>query len=276
MGPKKNPADTELALSALRTPARILKIIQILAKSQDEGRSLSKISQVLGAPKTSTFSLLRALSQEGYIKLNGSLYTLGNSAFSLATLINSAQAQSVDLVQLPHLASPFIKQLAIETGETVFISSLTPQKDEAVYIARAESDNPIRFMAAIGEKRPLYSSSGGRALLAFMPLAQQEEYIRNFKAKTTARKTIINKKTLRDMIKDIQATGIGRTSDDVHVGVSAYATPIFGRNGDAVAALIIAAPTERSEPQKGTIIKLLSQCAEELSLIMGYKKPAVS
>jgi len=253
----------------LRSPARILKIMQILAKDQDTGQNLTRISAMLGAPKTSIFSLLRALCQEGYVRLSGSQYYLGNAAFSLATLINSAKARSVDLAELPELALPFIRQLADEVGETVFISSLTPDRNEAVYIARAESKHPIRFMASIGERRPLYSSSGGRALLAFMPPEQQEEYLRHFKSTTTARNTIIDERVLRAMIEDIRDTGIATTSDDTHIGVSAFATPIFASEGVAVAALIVAAPSERSKPKREAIIKSLMACARDLSTVMG-------
>lgn len=255
----------------LRSPARILKIIQILAKHQDAGQNLSKISTMLGAPKTSTFSLLRALCQEGYVRLSGSQYHLGNAAFSLAALINTAQARPVGLTDLPELALPFIRQLAEDVGETVFISSLTPDRNEAVYIARAESNHPIRFMAAIGEKRPLYSSSGGRALLAFMPKEQQEEYLKNFKPTTTARNTVIDRKALRAMISSIRDSGIATTSDDTHIGVSAYATPILAAAGLPIAALIVAAPSGRSEPKQKTIIRSLTACAKELSMVMGYK-----
>jgi len=260
--------------SRLRSPARILKILQILAESRDEGRNLSKISLALGAPKTSTFSLLRALCQEGYVQLHGAQYRLGEAAFSLATLISSARERAVDLEMLPELAQPFIRQLADASGETVFISTLVPSKTEAVYIARAESAHPIRFMASLGETRPLYSSSGGRALLAFMPADQREAYIRQFKPMTTARNTVIDRTALRAMVEEIRASGIATTSNDTHVGVSAYATPIFARDGQAAAALIIAAPSERSEPKRQTLITLLRECARELSLVMGHK-PAV-
>ncbi|WP_164878314.1 IclR family transcriptional regulator [Pollutimonas thiosulfatoxidans] len=248
-----------------------MKIIQILAKHQDTGQNLSKISAMLSAPKTSTFSLLRALCQEGYVRLAGSQYHLGNSAFSLAALINSAQAKSVDLTELPDLAMPFIRQLADDVGETVFISSLTPDQNEAIYIARAESKHPIRFMASIGERRPLYSSSGGRALLAFMPKEQREAYLKSFKPTTTATGTVIDRQALRSMIETIQESGIATTSDDTHVGVSAYATPILVSPGVPVAALIVAAPTERSKPKQSSIIRSLTACAKELSLVMGYK-----
>jgi DNA-binding IclR family transcriptional regulator len=271
MDSSSRAADNDAATqSKLRSPARILNIIRILAESLDRGKNLSKISALLGAPKTSTFSLLRALCDEGYVQVKGTKYFLGDTAYSLASLIQAAQRKSIDLDQLPQVAEPFIRRLATETGETVFISALVDTKDEAVYIARAESNHPIRFMAEIGERRPLYSSSGGRALLAFMPTELQEAYLKSFKPRRTARNRVIDKRTLREMIHDIQATKIATTSDDIHVGVSAYSTPIFSSTGEAVAALIVAAPTERSEPKRDTIISLLGTCAAQLSSLLGH------
>ncbi len=259
----------------LRSPARLLKILQILAQSP-EGRHLSGISLALGAPKTSTFSLIKALCHEGYVRMKGSTYFLDDAAFALATMINAAQRGTVDLDELPDLAAPFIRQLAERSGETVFISTLTDDRQEAVYIARAESRHPIRFMAQIGERRPLYSSSGGRALLAYMPEPEQQAYLKAFKPRKTARESIIDRKALAAMIAETRRRRIATTSNDTHVGVSAWATPIFSRHGDAVAALIIAAPSERSEPKGGLIIEQLLSSARELSLVMGCKAPPAS
>jgi len=271
MKPAAEPTDDEGRSSRLRSPARLLKILHLLAASPGKGWTLSRISLALGAPKTSTFSLLRALCQEGYVRVQGANYHLGDASFALGALIGAAGSAVTDIAHLPELAAPFLRQLAEQSGETVFISALAPERTEAIYIARAESRHPIRFMAQVGERRPLHSSSGGRALLAFLPQAEQDAYLEAFTPKHTARDTLIDESLLRSMIHDILETGIATTSDDTHIGVSAWATPIFGRHGEAVAALIIAAPSERSRPKGAVIVAQLRACGQELSLLMGHR-----
>ncbi len=280
-GPVARPSDAAAAprerqedehgAARLRSPARLLKILHLLAAAEGEGWTLSRISLALAAPKTSTYSLLRALCQEGYVRMDGARYHLGDASFALGSLIGAARNEHADLAHLPELAAPFLRRLAEQSGETVFISTLAPERTEAVYIARAESRHPIRFMAEVGERRPLYSSSGGRALLAFMPQAEQDAYLRSFVPQRSARDTLIDRRLLGDMIRDIRATGIATTSDDTHIGVSAWATPLFSGHGEAVAALIIAAPSERSQPKGALIIEMLRDCGCELSLLMGHR-----
>ena len=270
-GATRDRARGEVGGARLRSPARLLRILHLLATAQGGGWTLSRISLALDAPKTSTYSLLRALCQEGYVRIDAARYHLGDASFALGSLIGAARNEHAGLAQLPDLAAPFLRRLAEQSGETVFISTLTPERTEAVYIARAESRHPIRFMAQVGERRPLYSSSGGRALLAFMPQYEQQAYLGSFRPQRSARDTLIDRRLLGEMIREIRATGIATTADDTHIGVSAWATPLFSRQGEAVAALIIAAPSERSRPKGAVIIEMLRRCSRELSLLMGHR-----
>ncbi|MES2535724.1 MAG: IclR family transcriptional regulator [Pseudomonadota bacterium] len=250
-----------------RSPARSLGILQLLAR-QPAGQTLSELSVALEAPKTSVLSLLRALHQTGYVKLDGMRYQLGDEARVLGTLI-AAQTRFPEVSQLPQIAQPFLRLLAERSGETVFVSCLTDDQLEAVYVARAESNHPIRFMASIGERRPLYSSAGGRALLAFMPAADQAHYIKRLKPVAFTKKTVVDKRAIRDMLVEIRRTGFSMTCDDTHLGVAAFATPIYAHGGHVVAALVIAAPTERLQPKGEQLKRLLGECAATLSLAMG-------
>jgi hypothetical protein len=165
------------------------------------------------APKTSVLSLLRALVQIGYVRSEGMRYQLGDEARVLGTLI-AAQSRFPDTSQLPQIAQPFLRLLAERSGETVFVSSLTEDRQESFYVARAESNHSIRSMAEIGERRPLYSSSGGRALLAYMPEVESAQYINRMKPVKLANKSVIDKKVMREMIVEIRRTGIAMTCDD--------------------------------------------------------------
>ncbi len=250
-----------------RSPARSLGILQLLAR-QPDGRTLSELSVALDAPKTSVLSLLRALVQIGYVRSEGMRYQLGDQARVLGTLI-AAQTRFPDASQLPQIAQPFLRLLAERSGETVFVSSLTEDRLEGFYLARAESNHPIRFMAEIGERRPLYSSSGGRALLAYMPETESAQYIDRMKPVKLANQTIIDKKVMRDMIIEIRRTGIAMTCDDTHIGVSAFAAPIYAHGGNVIAALVVAAPTDRMQPKAEQLKTLLREYANALSLAMG-------
>ncbi|WP_235527642.1 IclR family transcriptional regulator [Burkholderia sp. Leaf177] len=263
--------DTLDASGPPRSPVRSLNILQRLVRSSG-GLTLSQLSSALDVPKTSVFSLLKALTQAGYVQTDGTRYELGPEALQLGTLI-AARGSAPDASQLPSIAQPFLESLAERSGETVFVLTRTEDAQSVVYVARAESAHPIRFMASIGEKRPLYSSAGGRTVLAFMPDDEQERYLKPLKTIAFTSKTVTDKTRLRAMLKEIRRTGIATTTDDTHIGVSAYGTPVYSANGAVIAALVLAAPTERALPQSERLIALLREYAATLSRAMGYVAP---
>lgn len=262
MAEGNEPALGKAVYPAPRTAVRIVRILQFVAE-RAEGASLAQLSSGLGAPKTSLFSLLRALADSHYLIQADGRYNLGSAAFALGSAI-------VGRRHFPEVAMPIMRALAEESGETIFISELVPGEPVAVYIARAESTNPIRFMASIGERRPLYSSSGGRVLLAYRPQKWQDDYLKSTKLVAHTPRTVTDKAELRKILKSIRETGLSRTHEDVHEGVSAFAAPIFDRSGQVIAALALASPTSRAVDKAETFAALVKKAAGVISDVMGY------
>ncbi|WP_345817073.1 IclR family transcriptional regulator (plasmid) [Paraburkholderia sp. PREW-6R] len=265
------PDEAAEGIGPPRAPVRSLNILQRLVRSSN-GLTLSQLATALDIPKTSVLSLLKALTQAGYVHSDGARYALGPEALQLGTLI-AARATAPDVSQLPAIAQPFLESLAEHSGETVFVLTLSEDHEYVVYVARAESAHPIRFMASIGERRPLYSSAGGRTMLAFFSEEEQENYLRALKPIAFTSRTVTDKNRIRKMLRDIRRTGIASTVDDTHVGVSAYGTPVYSSGGGVIAALVLAAPTERAGPQSERLIALLRESASALSRAMGYLTP---
>lgn len=265
----KSATDDLADTQAPRAPLRSLNLLHQLALNP-AGLSLTQLAAAVEAPKTSVLALLRALTQGGYVQVEGTRYRLDDAAHALAALI-STQRRKPDVSRLPELSQPFLRVLAQRSGETVFVSALAPDTMEAVYIARAESAHPIRFMASIGERRPLYSSAGGRTLLAFMPREAREEYLATIKPVAFTSRTLTDKRRLRQMLDHIRETGLASTSDDTHIGVSAFGMPLHGADGSVVAALVLAAPTDRVAPQAERMVTLLREQSQALSRALGYE-----
>lgn len=269
MSPTVPPlAAEDSSLNGPRSPLRSLGILHVLALAP-EGLTLSRLSEELTAPKTSVLALLRALQHGGYVASKGTRYLLSDQSFVLATLVMAVK-RPANVSQLPEIAQPFLRALAEKSGETVFVSTLDSEKMEAVYMARAESAHPIRFMASIGERRPLFSSAGGRTLLAYLPRERQEAYLKSLRPVAFTNKTVTDKRELRRMLDAVRDSGLSATHDDTHLGVSAFGTPIHASGGEVVAALVVAAPSERIEPKSAQMVTLLREHAQALSRALGY------
>src|ERR1700722_16249769 len=94
-----------------RSVLRVMDILQALA-TEKGGLTLAKISDQLQLPKTSAFSLLRALEGGGYVHGADGRYTLGAQALKLGASLGQARS-------FPKCVRPILEWLAKETGETI-------------------------------------------------------------------------------------------------------------------------------------------------------------
>jgi IclR family pca regulon transcriptional regulator len=107
-------------------------------------------------------------------------------------------------------------------------------------------------------------------LLAHQPKEWQDAYLRKTRLVAHTPKTIVNKTELRELLRKIRETGLSRTHEDVHEGVSAFASPIFDRSGQTIAALTLAAPTSRANEGAKRFSTLVKLAAADISEAMGF------
>ena len=245
-----------------RAIGRVLEALEILARHR-EGETLSELSHRLGSPKSSLFYLLRSLTRHGYlVRGEDSRYRLGPGAFTFAMAALSSR-------ELPELARPFLEDLAVKCGETALIGTLASDGSVAVYIDKVESHNPVRYTVAVGDQRPLYCSAMGKLFLANMPSEQQDDYLRANRLKPLARNTVTDRATLKRHLADIRRTGLSVTRDELAEGTAGLAVPVFGRDGQLMAALVVGGPTVRITPSLARFSKLLKDAARALSRVLG-------
>lgn len=216
---------------------RIFAILDAIAGRRG-GATLSELARIARAPKTSLVGLLGGLVQEGCLLRDaGGRYTLGPRVHALA----SRTIQGRDFVAQ---ARPILQRLAEETGETAVVGGLAPDAELAVYLGKVESANSIRYAVTVGERRELYCTALGRALLAYFEPARLREYMRLPREKWTPDTLTSGADILAELAR-VRREGIARTFGERISGASALAVPVFGQDGKVVAAVLLAGPTGR-------------------------------
>ena len=227
-----------------------------------EGATLSELARIARAPKTSLVGLLAGLTQEGCLVRDASgRYRLGPRVHALA----SRTMQGRDLIAQ---ARPALQRLVEDTGETAVIGALAPDADRAVYLDKVESPNPIRYAVTVGDRRELYCTAMGRALLAFLAPERIREYLRSPRDKWTA-ETLTSAADILAELARVRREGIARTFGERIAGASALAVPVFGRDGAVVAAVLVAGPTERMRLNMRRNEKAVREAAAECSRLAG-------
>ena len=247
-----------------RSVLRVMDILQALS-AEPEGLTLAKLSDRLHLPKTSVFSLMRALEGGRYVRSHDGRYTLGDQALKLGASLGQARS-------FPKSARPVLELLATETGETILLGVLSEEGHEISYVDVIESEKPLRFAVRVGNRRPLYCTAAGKAMLAFLPKAFQTKYLAQTKFVKFTYDTS-SKEELVALFPEIRRRGVIADANGIIDGATGIASPCFDEAGLVSCSVSIAGPTARMMATRGRIEQLALRAAEQISQILGYRGP---
>jgi DNA-binding IclR family transcriptional regulator len=268
------PDDATLDSTEPRDPARagdgpraILRVPEVLSAiaARPAGASLAELSLQLGLPKSSLHRLLRTLEHGGYLLHRAGHYTPGPEAFRLARTIGAASPSA----DFPACARPVLEWLAGQSGETVMLSVLSDARTESVYVEVIESEAPLRFSLRRGNRRPLFSTASGKAMLAFCPPDEQRRYLEQadflqFTQETTGRRA------MPPLLDEARTRAVVFDRNGIVDGASGVASPCLDREGVLFCAVSVAGPTERIEAHRARLEALVLEAGERISRILGY------
>ncbi|WP_298854633.1 IclR family transcriptional regulator [uncultured Ruegeria sp.] len=217
--------------------------------------TMTQISDAMGLPKSSTHNLIETLSVRGYlyeVRQRGGFYP---SRKLLATGEAIADGD-----QVTTLISEYLGRMAYETGETALLASRAG--DDVIYLAVAESRQSIRYHAEVGSRRPVYATSGGKAILSTYHDAALEKELGGIAFADLRENTISNPETLKTRIREGNARGFFLNLSEYTPDVTGIGIPvkIEGRP----LGLSIAGPNYRMEDRYSEFADCLHRTSEEI------------
>jgi len=253
----------------VNSPQSVTRVIQILEALCASPRpvSLADLSRVLGTPKSSLAALLRGLAEEGFVVASDGAWRLGPGAFGLGSALLEARRR----VQSSDLVRDGLRRLAERSGETVLFAVRDQDGGAMTYVDVIESRNAVRFAVSIGDRRPLYSTAGGRALLAAGSADELAAYLRRLKPEPLTAHTETDKRRLAEAIGEARVAGVAQTVDQTSEGVSGAASAIHDAAGKVLGAVIVAAPSSRLADRRVELARLVREEAAAISRSLGYR-----
>ena len=179
----------ELFLKTNRTVQRAIQMLSYTA-AHPEGVSLDEYCEQLALPKTSAYDILVTLVQEGMLSIKPGpkqLYQIGIFAYRIGMSYPDAN----DTLKL---ISSELTELARTSDRTAFFGKLS--NGEVVYLLKEVPDNPIITTATVGSTAPLYCTSLGKTLLAFLPKEQSAVLLEQLTIQPRTRYTLKAKRRL--------------------------------------------------------------------------------
>ena len=227
--------------------ARVFTLLRLVGEAEAGGLRLTEAAQRAGLPRPTVHRLLRSLATEGAIAFDARTkrYTLGLGLFLLA-------ARAGNVLGLRDIARPVLLRLTASLGETLFL--LVHNGYDAVCIERSAGPLPIRsFTGDIGGRVPLGVGQGATAILAFLPMAEQDEILRH----NLPRLREIggpDEASLRAELAQVRRDGFSGGAAGLIPGMAGLAAPILDASSRAVAAISIGTTVDRLPTDRRDVI----------------------
>ncbi len=232
--------------------SRAAKILNALGDRPD-GMSLGEIALAVDLPRSTVQRIVAALDSVQLVRSPGpgaGGVRLGPALLRLIATIHT------DVVAI---AQPWLQALSDATGETVSLARASGVQLAIVHYVVA--DRELRVVPRIGLNLPLYSTSGGKALLAL----DSDEAARALVGDAYEAITDLTVKALPELLQrlqEIRRTGLSYDRGETLEGISTMAVAIDTILGRFSISLLV--PSTRFQKHEALYREEILKCKEAL------------
>ena len=215
--------------------ARGLRVIESFEGHLD-GLSIGEISQSTELSRASIRRILLTLELLGYVERSRQVFRLKTQVLRLGFSFLSSSSV-VEAVR------PVLERITEVLHESSSMSML--DGGEIVYVARSAASRVLAAGLSVGSRLPAYCTSMGRVLLAALPDAELNAYLRDLKPKAYTPRTIVKVPQLRKAILEVRKNGYAIVDQELEAGLRSIAVPVSTRSNRVVAAINVGTHVSR-------------------------------
>ena len=232
-----------------------LRVVAAIAQAGVIG--LSELARKLEEPKATVQRNLNTLHEAGWIRPIQSGNHRHRRVWTLTTIMLTLGRSAVAEPRLLDVAIPVMERLHRKTQETIHLT--VPEGRSMVLIEQMESLHALRATRPMGMRVPLHLASGGKAVLAYSAVADQERYLMEPLERATS-KSITDPGVLRRELKKIRASGFAVVVSELDESLRAVGSAILNKEQRPIAALSIFCPAVRLSnakiPRFGKLVRV--------------------
>jgi len=222
-------------MNTVRQAANALEVLEYFARRLRPATP-AEMADDLGWPRSSTFKLIGTLASMGYLyepRGRGAYYP-SPRWLVLAEAVSAAEP-------LPAKFQRLAKDLMEATGETVAIAA--PAGIFATFVDVAESRQPVRYFAKVGDRVPIHATSAGRALLAQMPREEREKLYRKIDFVAYAPTTPVGPDAVEARLAEAAQMGWHQSNTEYTPDLAGVAMPLPG--SERRLSVVVVGPVSR-------------------------------
>lgn len=204
--------------------------------------TLTDLNKMTGIGISSLQRFVATLVHEGFLIKDERTkqYQLGLSLFYLGKLV---EQESTILA----VAEPILKALSEKIGESVSMSIF--DGDQRRCILNYESVHSLTARNQVGDTSPLYAGASAKALLAYLPQSEIEDYLDRVKRVPITKSTVVDREKLLAELEQIRLQGYVTTKSERIIGACSISTPIISL-GRPIASIAIIIPDVRFKDEQ--------------------------
>lgn len=219
--------------------------------------AFTEVADQCGLPKSTTSRLLTALERTDLVVRTDSGYVPGPVLWRYA-------ARHDPWGEVSRLARPAMVAVGEATGETVHLG--VPRAGRVAHVAQHDSSFLLGLRDWTEVEVPSHLSALGKVLLAWDVLSPEPELT------ALTDRSIARESALRGVLAEVREQGWACTVDELEVGLTGIATPVF-LGDDIFGALGVSGPTIRLESRIQEVAELLSAQSSGLSAALTHRSP---
>ncbi len=249
----KRPPMADPHGSGLKSVGSALDVLECFATDGELG--VSDIARRLGVAKSTAHRLLQTLASRGFVEQDAysGQYRLGLHVYELGELALARNG-------LRHVALPFLRQVAAATGLTVNLS--VADGPDVVFVERIENMDGVRILGHFGRRLPSHTTSGGKAIAAWNPLADAARRRAGFPPRVS--KTVRTETDWDRCLETVRKVGYAVSHSESFDGASSVGVPVLVRR-HAVASVSVFGPTPAIEPHIDRLVPVLVAASRRIA-----------
>jgi DNA-binding IclR family transcriptional regulator len=247
----------------VKSADRVFQVLEFIVDNRD-GLSHKELSHELDIPKSSLSALLANLVSREYLSYNSM-----NKRYSLGPKILTLAGRHLSDLDLTQIGQPTLRKVMLQTNESTELAVRSGRRIQIV--CKEDCYRPLQGVIKLGDTAPFYATAAGKAILAFQPQEEIEDYLSSGTFRRITKKTITDKKVLRQQLSRIRSGAIAYSYEELSEGLVAMAIPVFNLSGYVVASIVVLIPTPRFTAKREKSIEgFLREAGKELSNQLGF------
>jgi DNA-binding IclR family transcriptional regulator len=227
----QNSSNTSRSLKTVSTAARVLEVLK-----HDDGVGVTELANRLDVPKSTAYTQLKTLAENGLVRKDGSDYVLGLKLVSYGEYVREQST-------LYRHGKSQVDELAEETNQYTHIVTEDGGRAVNLYQVRGDTsvDGPYQ-KNKLQEPDSLHYTAAGKAILAHLPEERVRHIVDAHGLPRRTENTVTDRERLFEELAAVRERGYAYNDEEEIEGFRAIGAPI--QNDDEVLGSIsVSGPT---------------------------------